>query len=130
MSSSELITRCGREIVSRADEAAGVSAGRAEKRKEAERAVLAASRRWRKSPHLVPSSGGPGSPSRNALVIWWARARAEALRKKSHRLKASWFGTLRESSRAREENGLDVSGREAGRPRDQGRDGTSRGSVG
>jgi hypothetical protein len=34
------------------------------------------------------------------------------------------------SSRAREENGLDVSEREAGRLSDQERDGTSRGSVG
>lgn len=81
---------------SRDREAAEVTAGRAEKRKEAERAVLAASRRWRKSPHLVPSSGGPGA---HREAHWSSGGRSPARRHPSgsHRLKASWFGTPREA---------------------------------
>jgi hypothetical protein len=87
---------------SRDREAAEVTAGRAEKRKEAERAVLAASRRWRKSPHLVPSSGGPGA---HREAHWSSGGRSPAQRHPSgsHRLKASWFGTPRELTGARGE---------------------------
>lgn len=106
-----------------------MTAGRAEKRKEAERAVLAVSsggeshlnsRRLavsqgliaKRSGHLVGESPRRGTPK--------GVSSAEGVLVRD----TSW------SSRAREENGLDVSGREAGRRSDQGRDGTSRGSVG
>jgi hypothetical protein len=128
--SSELINSDGRETVREADEAAGVSAGRADKLREAERAVLAASSGGESHLYSCRLGVGQGAHSRNALVIWQAVACAEAPRKRSRRWKASWSGTPRESSRAREENGLDVSGREAGRLSDQGRDGMPRGSVG
>jgi hypothetical protein len=67
--SSEHIVSGGRETVRGADEAAGVSAGRADKLREAERAVLAASSGGESHLYSCRLGVGQGAHSRSALVI-------------------------------------------------------------